>query len=567
MSRQVFNLTIPRAEAECGNVSPLVNGVSIGSDSWKQNHGRGHGGLRTKLANGLGEREIYASWETLCIPDQAQLLSFTVLNIGQDTVREASGFTASFKQQGQPEILRLAGEPTDLKPKDITQLDSWVAPATSQRLLVVAPEPARGSDQILKDRLRELAVLEAEAHVLKAAIHEKKIQIKHIIQQDFRSRIDACPGIKCVLQTTFRQVPKIIQLIADRFRHGRPSSFKIYQPAANESRSLGKDIASSNVDLFNVPHPPSYLDEVESDWPLTPDHDLPPPPMTPPPPDGDMPEPPHGDMPPPPPPGMGPPPPGIGPPPPGPPRMGPPPPNHDQHDQRPPRPLHRHHHHRHRPKIIKHIILFIIFVSFASLAFRHVRQHTTLFRPCTRTADRDCRREERRNRRAHRRAALQHSWSTWWNRYRRPRNSADYDEKCTLILEQEGILEDAMQDELRTLRSAHAIVEEMYDAEEGRSRLYRAANRPGASVTELDAAGSSRRGRSRSAGATSLDRLPPPPRYEEELEGDLTVVDGFQYTPSSSSVDDTPDSSVIDCSPRVSSDTVRTVVTRGDEKD
>ena len=65
----------------------------------------------------------------------------------------------------------------------------------------------------------------------------------------------------------------------------------------------------------------------------------------------------------------------------------------------------------------------------------------------------------------------------------------------------------------------------------------------------------------------------PPPQYEEELEGELAVVDGFQYTPSSSSVDvdvdddNTPDSSVVDCSPRMSCDTGRTVVTRGEERD
>jgi hypothetical protein len=110
----------------------------------------------------------------------------------------------------------------------------------------------------------------------------------------------------------------------------------------------------------------------------------------------------------------------------------------------------------------------------------------------------------------------------------------------------------------------------MYDAEEGRSRLYRAANRPGAPLgppVELDAvAGGNVSGRRHS---TSLSMYSvPPPLYEEELEGDLTVVDGFQYTPTSSSVDDdTPDSSVIDCSPRTSCDTGRTVVTSREEMD
>ena len=125
-----------------------------------------------------------------------------------------------------------------------------------------------------------------------------------------------------------------------------------------------------------------------------------------------------------------------------------------------------------------------------------------------------------------------------------------------------------MQDEIRVLRSAHEIVEEMYDAEEGRSRLYRAANLPGAVLAppvELDATGGSTSGR-RAPSPLSLYSLPPP-EYDEELEGDLTVVDGFQYTPSNGADDDTPDSSVVDCSPRTSCDTGRTMVTRGGDRD
>ena len=127
-----------------------------------------------------------------------------------------------------------------------------------------------------------------------------------------------------------------------------------------------------------------------------------------------------------------------------------------------------------------------------------------------------------------------------------------------------------MQDEIRALRSAHQLVEEMYDAEEGRSRLYRAANRPGAplaSPAELDAVGGGGTSGRRHSASLSVYSVPPP-LYEEELEGDLTVVDGFQYTPMGSSVDDdTPDSSVIDCSPRMSYDTGRTAVTSREERD
>jgi hypothetical protein len=561
---QVFDLTVDKAKTECGDILPRVNGVPLGS-SWKQNHGRGHGVLHTQLANGLGEREIYASWETLCIADEAQLLSFTVHNIGQDKVKETSGFTVSFKQRAQPEILRLSGEPADLEPHDTDLLDAWVAPPASLRLSILAFDPDRDIERVLDDQFRQLAELRAKALELQAAIHDKKYQIKHILEQDFRSTLNSCHGIKCVLKATFRKVPKIIQLIADRFHHGPPSPIEsaeirkqsdgaiLFSSAdlANETRSLDEDREEPSVDLLNVPQtPPPSHDEL--DGPLLP----------------------YGDMPPAPPACLPPPPPASGHPPP-PSCLPPPPPpdhgrHHGHHGPPPPHfpPHHRHHAHIH--KLLKHIIVIIVLSTLASLLFRHFRHNITLFRCCPRTAEHASRREERRNRRARRRAELQHNWSTWWNRYRRPASPADYDEKRTLILEQESVLEEAMQDEIRALRSAHQLVEEMYDAEEGRSRLYRAANRPGAplaSPVELDAAGGGNASGRRRSTSLSMYSVPPP-LYDEELEGDLTVVDGFQYTPTSSTMDDdTPDSSVIDCSPRMSCDTGRTVVTSGEERD
>jgi hypothetical protein len=50
----------------------------------------------------------------------------------------------------------------------------------------------------------------------------------------------------------------------------------------------------------------------------------------------------------------------------------------------------------------------------------------------------------------------------------------------------------------------------------------------------------------------------PPPRYEDELEGEMTVVDGFRYTPSST--DDATESSIVDCSPRLSFETGRSTL-------
>jgi len=121
-----------------------------------------------------------------------------------------------------------------------------------------------------------------------------------------------------------------------------------------------------------------------------------------------------------------------------------------------------------------------------------------------------------------------------------------------MILEQEGILEDVMQTEINNLRSAHELVRDLVRAEEGRARRHLES---GSFPSELDAGiGSSRRPE------TLPSYSAPPPQYEEELAGDLTVVDGFLYTPSNT--DDTPASSVIDCTPRLSFETGRTTLTK-----
>ena len=113
-----------------------------------------------------------------------------------------------------------------------------------------------------------------------------------------------------------------------------------------------------------------------------------------------------------------------------------------------------------------------------------------------------------------------------------------------------------MQAEIATLRTAEGLAREMVAAEEGRSRLYREANSlagPSSSApspVELDA-------RSRRSSASS-DSLLPPPRYSMELEGDMYVVDGFRYSPNESTTTfETAESSVVDCSPRMSCETVR----------
>lgn len=128
-----------------------------------------------------------------------------------------------------------------------------------------------------------------------------------------------------------------------------------------------------------------------------------------------------------------------------------------------------------------------------------------------------------------------------------------------MILEQEGVLEGVMQDEIRSLRLQNAsdLVRNLVRAEEGRAggdydRAYHNGYHQAYSPASDAGVGSSR------LSSVPPTYIAPPPRYEEEMEGEITVVDGFQYTPSNT--DDTPESSIVDCSPRLSFETGRSTI-------
>ena len=79
--------------------------------------------------------------------------------------------------------------------------------------------------------------------------------------------------------------------------------------------------------------------------------------------------------------------------------------------------------------------------------------------------------EERYNARIFKRAARRHAWRNWWRGNWRTKDTAriaDYEEKRALINAQENVLETAMQAEIRQLRVAHGLVNDIIHAEEGR---------------------------------------------------------------------------------------------------
>jgi len=586
-------VAIHRATEACEQGHILVNGQKI---KWSDKTAEGAGTIQTPLVSGLGNRDLNATWRASCIDDEAQILSFQIHQVGLDVVKEDSGFTISFKQQDQPEVLRLLGEPIDVSN---TQglADQWTHPDRPQRLTLIPIVHAAGKSS-LDDELLQLEALKAQAYDLERRVREKKYRMHELLREDFRafcSNIKKCDSLKCVFRTTMHKLPEYAHIISLHFQHHRPSPqvpvSSENEPWLNRIHKQGDDAIlyggteASAHGLESSPSPIGH-DAVDEDDPPPSDHDEKTPTQlnhtvyTSPSPSSSR-------------------------------SIQSSPTSAPHHNvsyvSTPPNRMstapqfgdHYHFHHH----LFRHIILAVLLLLFlGGITFRALRH----LRLCC--ASPRCRascssaREERRNRRAYRRAARQHAWRNWWNRYRRPECTTDYEEKRTLVLEQEGVLEGAMQDEMRGLRVAQEIVGEMVRAEEGRSRLYQQANMPQHSrshsptVAELGEAMSSSSSSPSAVpqifrNVVSLARYPrrtssassrsgsgiPPPRYEEELEGDIDVVDGFNYSPTYGmgsglthlhtledgyaeeyGDDATPDSSVVDCSPRMSFDTGRT---------
>jgi len=155
----------------------------------------------------------------------------------------------------------------------------------------------------------------------------------------------------------------------------------------------------------------------------------------------------------------------------------------------------------------------------------------------------------------------------------------DYEEKQSLIQNQESILEEAMQEEIRQLRAAHGVINDLVSqAEEGRvvtyphnyphytehtsqipcSPLSTASTYPPTSIPEIPSRPLSR---TDSLPGYRSDTSNEPPAYESDEDVSDMVPNGFRnYYPSTASSTAsqwTPDSSIADVSPRPSADTLR----------
>ena len=161
-------------------------------------------------------------------------------------------------------------------------------------------------------------------------------------------------------------------------------------------------------------------------------------------------------------------------------------------------------------------------------------------------ADRAARREERRNKLLYKRAAWRQKWKKWFCSVRHNHGQAigpigSWDEKQTRVLQQEEILEAVMKEDIRALRNSHRVVSNITAAEEGRTDFV------------YDSDGSeARRSRDTLPGYESDATQPPGYEIDPGSCEEPRISDEFRYNPAEN--EDTPDSSVVSTSPRISRD-------------
>ncbi|KAL9114457.1 MAG: hypothetical protein Q9227_001538 [Pyrenula ochraceoflavens] len=521
----VYLQRISNSGGRCQDAKLSLNGRNL-FQSWDGIDGWDNGFIDSFLTNGQSLEPIEASWQSSCVSSSrtddvehvttAQVLSFIIHRIGQEVTEFPSGFTVSFRpDQPVAEFLRLANAPVEVS-HDARFTNLWADPEGKERIKLTESN-LKAHNNELNQLLNEVKHLESEEEQIKDLLQQKLNLVHHLTDAQCGPQTHHCHGLKCAFQAVLGKVPEFARIVSAKLRGSVPTRD---QCRAISALSTPWDSSDSQQHFATPSIFPEFDQSVKAD-PLPSFHK-------------------HHS-----------------------------PPGHiqPQQDDLPPghHPPHRpHHHHYDLRHDIRNILVFILVALICGSVFKAF--HTGCFANPRRRAERLARREERHNRRMYRQAKALHRWNQFWERgvfRRQPSRNSYYEEKRAMVIEQEGILENVMQEDIRALELAHEIVGEMMDAEEGRSRLYHRANR-----LRYNAAASSS---SRQASRLRTDSLPryqsetgsegpPPPRYEEELGGEIVVVDGFQYTPSTSvnDVDESPDSSVVDCNTRVSVDTRET---------
>lgn len=497
------------------------------------------------MSNGLGLRSVYTVWDLTCIGGKASLVSVKFFD-NEDTKEGEllTGFTTSFRNAQQPRFLRLQTRPNAHMIAEDNLYD-WLAPSPQHELNVNSSDIIHGVPTDLRLELERLRALHENADQIQEEINALESKVMSHRHHEF----EGCPDMMCILRNVVHKVPLLGQLLKSYHHHGRRPMQASMHEESTSTNSLPVDptLQHDSHDTTLPPPPPPFSDSFDT----APDHGPP-----------DMPV--HPDH---------------------PPNPSPPwthfpgfrPPHPWSHPPFAPgrHPLHTHGRPAFRPvgltpkqRVTVSLLIcvgaVIISVAATALILRCLR--CKWFGDARRRVDCAARREERHRRHLYHKAACRYKWSTFVKRFRRKVAKIECDEKQGLFSEKVENDGNVMYDEISNLRNAHHLVDGMMKAEEGHAgfeSIQASASRRAHGVAELD---------SRDRGSVRSETLPayslPPPEYGYGQDGDISVIDGFTgYTPSMtedtpSITDDTTESSVVNCSPRLSFETQRTTITR-----
>ena len=504
------------------------------------------------------------SWFLKCLRDplgdhdnstsDKQLLIFSVDEVDRRNVySQHSGFTVSLDQLSvPPEIVRLSPQPHD-EAKDPDQTESWRDPPELLRLKPIAPNSHTYTveEKSLEDQLEEIRRLEAEVELLVTLLEAKKGAFHSSFKGELSSlknEVGNCDGLVCAARAVFDKAHGAAKLL---YLNYRPNPYRdqllasergYWNSATGQTQAkMGASEASQTSNAKALPtrdlHAPPQAHCSDGaagyqppEWNEKVSHGL-----------DDAADSVFGVS---------------------------------------------------KPSFIASFFKLLFIISGLAALFNFIRSRRSAHARASRAA----RREERRAQRASRRNGRRSAISNWWHGRggRRGRRPGELDEKRQLVNEQEGVLEESMQDEIRQLqiteeikrlRRAHNTIEELVLAEEGRSRGY-PHNRP-SMRQNYDAGPSFTPGpfsitipapsyqtpyhppsplsrTSSLPGYRSDDEVSDPPSYHTD-DDDHTNLDAFSdYTPSTRSSRAgsgtwTPISSIPDISsPRPSIETIRT---------
>ncbi|KAF2435587.1 hypothetical protein EJ08DRAFT_692827 [Tothia fuscella] len=463
----LFDFEAFPSQEPCGTSNLSLNGVPI-TPEWEST-GVYAQGLASVNSSG---HELNLFLRSDCLfgdesssAGDSQLLTLTIEKVDRKLIPTLSGFTVSFKQYPEPDLLRLSLVP-DFRARDPSHSEDWRAPPSNLRLHLGEDvgETYDFEDVTsftIEEQIEGLRQLERQAELLQRLIKEKKQIIDALSEESskaLREEIKECESIGCALKAIITKLHRgakkfcvKIQQHHRQFHEAFSNRFfnNNQQAPTTMSQSVNAmEKSSHNITCVQSPEaahcrngqptdgpPPAYAPASGNSRLFSDSKTQPSAPHT-----------------------------------------------SSQPDWQEAK----------RPSALIILLKTLFIITGLSLLCCFIRKRCMSLRT---RAERAADRERRTAERLYRRDARRQAWRDWWFGRRRGqpgRRQGDYDEKRILILRQEGILEEAMQDdirqlqiqeEIRQLRNTRDVVDDLVRAEEGRVTRHYGQHVPSSSAS------------------------------------------------------------------------------------